>query len=83
MVVPKNDPLTWNIFVMDFFLEDLRMFEIARNVIAKNFNRYAVIIVMMNFLRNFSISKTFPSRFPGIFANSFQRKIIPVYSTSY
>ena len=39
------------------------MFKIAINTIAKQFNGYIVIIVEINF--------------PGIFANIFQRKIIP------
>ena len=48
--------------------------------IAKNFDGCIVIIVMMNFHKNFAIAKIFPSRFPGIFTNIFQCKIIPVYS---
>ena len=48
--------------------------------IAKNFNGYIVFIVVMNFREHFSIAKIFPSRFPGIFANIFQHKIIPIYS---
>ena len=45
------------------------------------FSGCMVIIVQMNFLKNFSIAKIFPSKFPGIFTNIFQRKIIPAYST--
>ena len=56
------------------------MLEIAKNLIAKKFNGYIVIIVVMNFHKNFSIANIFPSWFPGIFANIFQCKIIPVYS---
>ena len=58
------------------------MLEIVKNTIAKNFNGYIVLIVVMNFRKNFSIAKIFPSRFPGIFANILKRKIIPVYSSS-
>mgnify|MGYP001795051126 CR=1 len=57
------------------------MFEIEKNTIAKNFKGFIVIIVMKNFCKNFLISKIFPLRFPGIFANVFQCKIIPVYRT--
>ena len=64
----------------EFFCDYLRMFEIAKNMNEKNFNRCIVIIVVMNFHKNFSITKIFPSRSPGIFANIFQCKIIPVYS---
>mgnify|MGYP001792611374 FL=1 len=49
-------------------------------MIAKNFNDYVVIIVVMNFLKKFSIVKIFPSKFPTIFANLFQHKVIQVYS---
>ena len=56
------------------------MFKIAKNTIEKNFNGCTVSIVMINFRKNFSIAKNFLSRFPGIFANIFQHKIIPVYS---
>ena len=31
----------------------------------------------------FSITKIFPLKFPGIFANIFQRKIIPVYDSQW
>ena len=62
------------------FCEYLRMFEIAKSTIAKNFNGYIVFIVVMNFRKNFSIAKIFSSRFLGIFANIFKCKIIPVYS---
>ena len=51
-----------------------------KNTIAKNLNGYIVFIVVMDFRKNFSIAKIFPSKFPGIFANIFKRKIIPVYS---
>ena len=53
------------------------MFKIAKNIIAKNVGGYIVIIVVIN------VGKNFPSKFPGIFANIFQRKIIPVYSMIY
>ena len=33
----------------------LRIFEIAKKMIAKNFNGYIVLIVVMNFRKNFSI----------------------------
>ena len=56
------------------------MLESAKNMIAKTFDGYIVIIVMMNFRKYFSIMKIFPSRFPEIFVNSSQRKIILVYS---
>ena len=52
------------------------MFEIAKNMIAKNFNGYIIIIVVMNIDKDFSIAKFFSSRFRGIFANIFQCKII-------
>ena len=58
------------------------MFEITKNTITEIFNGYIVIRIVINF-HNFWIAKIFPSRFPGIFANIFQRKIIPVYSISY
>ena len=70
----------WNLFVTKFFCEYLRVFEIAKNTIAKNFNGYIVFIVVTNFRKDFSIAKNFPSRFPDIFANIFKRKIIPVYN---
>ena len=35
------------------------MFEIAKNTIAKNFNYYVVIIIVMNFRKKFSIAKNF------------------------
>ena len=56
------------------------MFEIVKNTITKNVDGYTVIVVVINFWQNLSIAKIFPSRFPGIFANTVQRKIIPVYS---
>ena len=68
--------VNWNLFAREFFDDVLRMFEIT-----KNFNGDIAIIVMMNFRNNLSIAKIFPSKFPGILANIFQRKIIPVYST--
>ena len=37
------------------------------------------IIGVMNFHKIFSIAKGFPSRFPAIFANIFERMIIPDY----
>ena len=45
----------------------LRMFEIA-----KNFNDYTVIIVVMNFCKNVSSAKIFPSKFSAIFTSIFQ-----------
>ena len=54
------------------------MFEIARDMIVKNFNGYIVIIAVMNFHQKISIVKICPSNFPGIFANIFQHKIILV-----
>ena len=59
------------------------MFKITKNTIAKNPKGYIVFIVVMNFHKNFSITKIFPSRFPGIFANIFKHKIIPVYCISW
>ena len=51
-------------FICDgIFREYLRTFEIAKNTMAKNFNGYIVIKVVMNFRKNFSIAKVFPSRF--------------------
>ena len=44
-------------------------------MIAKHFDDYVKIIAVMNFRKNF------PFKFRGIFANIFQRKIIPVYSS--
>lgn len=38
---------------------------------------------MINFHKNFSIAKIFPSKFTGIFANIVQRKIMLVYSIMY
>ena len=58
----------------------LQIFEIAKKTYRKKFNGYIVFIVVINFCKNFSIAKIFPSRFPGIFTNTFQCKIIPVYS---
>ena len=55
------------------------MFKIAKILSAKNFNGYIVIIVVMKI----SIAKIFPSKLSAIFANIFQRKIIPVYSKGY
>ena len=40
----------WNLFATEFFCEYLQIFEIAKSMIAKNFDAYIVIIVMMNFL---------------------------------
>ena len=37
----------------------------------------------MSLHQNCSITKIFPSRFPGIFATIFQLKIIPVYSNNF
>ena len=45
-------------------------------MIAKNFNGYIVFIVLMKFLKNFSMAKIFPSKFSAIF----QRERIPLYS---
>ena len=56
------------------------MFEIAKSTIKKMFNACIVIIVVMNFHKNVSIVKFFPSKFPGILANIFRRKIISVYN---
>ena len=70
----------WDLFATESFCKYLQMFKIAKNLIAKNFNGYIVFTVVMNFRKNFSIAKIFPSRSPGIFANIFKRKIIPVYS---
>ena len=39
-----------------------------------------VIIVVMDFRKNFEIPITFSVEFPGIFANNFQCKKVPVYS---
>ena len=47
---------------------------------ARNFNCYVVISVAIISHKKLNILKHFPSKFPGIFANLFQRKIIPVYS---
>ena len=58
-------------------LNNVQMFDIA-----KVFSGYIVIIVVMNFRQRFSIANTFSSRFPGIFTNIFQCKIIPVYNTA-
>ena len=51
-----------------------------KNMIAKNFNSYIVIMVVINVRMNFLIAIVFPSKFPAIFANIFQHKIILVYS---
>ena len=45
----------------------------------KKFQWLYMIIVVMNFRKNVSIAKVFPPSFPGIFANIFKCKIIPVY----
>ena len=71
----------WNLFATEFFCEYLQMFKIAKNTIATNFNVCIVFIAVMNFRKKFFNCKNFLSRFPGIFANIFKRKIIPVYST--
>ena len=47
--------LAWNLFATEFVCEYLRMFEIAKNMIGKSFNGYIVIIVVVNFCKNFSI----------------------------
>ena len=76
----SDDTVDWNLFATELFCKYLRMFKMAKNTIAKNFNVYIVFIVVMNFRKNFSIAKFFPSRFPGIFTILFKRKTIPVYS---
>ena len=53
------------------FCEVLRMFENAKNAVAKDFNGYMVIIVVMNFCKGFLIAKIF------------QHKIIPVYGIGF
>lgn len=56
----------------------LRMFRIAKNnrkIFQWSYSDYS----RDKFSPKFSIAKIFPSRFPGIFTNVFQRKIIPVY----
>ena len=50
----------------------LQRFANVRNL--KNYDRKKISIVVINFRTKFS------SRFPGIFANIFRCKIIPVYS---
>ena len=45
----------------------LQMFTIAKNTIAKDVNGYIVIIVVMNFYNNFSITQMFSMKFPGMF----------------
>ena len=67
----SGDNVDWNLFATEFFGEDLRMLEITKSSIAKNFNGYIMFIVVVNFRKNLLIPKIFPSRFPGIFANIF------------
>ena len=50
------------------------MFEIAKNTIVKDFDGYIVIIVAVNFRKNFSIKVSWH------FRKYFQRKLIPVYT---
>ena len=69
--VQESHTVDWNLFATKFFCEYSKS---ENNTIAKNFNDYIVFIVVMNFRKNFS------SRFPGISANTFKRKIVPVYS---
>ena len=76
----KLATVSWNLFATEFFCKYLRMFEITKNMIAKNFNGDIAFIVTMNFRKNFSIAKIFPSSFPGLFTNIVKRKRIPVYS---
>ena len=40
--VESRNTVDWNWFARESFCEDLRMFEIAKNMIAKNFNGYTV-----------------------------------------
>ena len=54
------------------------MLEIAKKDDCKTIQCY---IAVKTLRKNFSIAKIFPSKFLGIFANIFQRKIIPVYSS--
>ena len=48
----RNLTVDWNLVAAEFFL---RIFEIAKNTITKNFNGYMVIIVVMSFRKNISI----------------------------
>ena len=57
------------------------MFEIAKNTITKNFNGCIGIINMVNYHKSLLIATGFTARSPRVFANSFQLKLIPVYSS--
>ena len=48
----------WNLFATEVFCKDLQMFEIAKRTITKKFNKYIVIVVVMNFTK-ISIAKFF------------------------
>ena len=73
--------VNWNLFAREFICQVLQMFEIAKHKIEKNPNGYnIVIIVVINFHKDFSVVKIFPSKVPRICSNIFQRKIIAVYS---
>ena len=68
-------------FICDgIFCESSNM---QKNTIANNFDSYIAFIVVVNFRKHFSITNIFPSRFPGIFANIFQHKIILIYSNCW
>ena len=69
------------------------MLTIRQNTIAKNFNQYVIIILLLyyfnsytviiavvNFCKNISILTVSKVKFSDIVANIFQRKEIPVYS---
>ena len=67
--------VNWNLLAKDF----LQMFNVTKYAIAKGFDGCIVIIVMMKFPQKF-FNRKHTLKFPGVFANIFQYKIISVYS---
>ena len=70
----------WNLFVTEFFCEYLQMLKIAKKYDRKDVQCLCSNYGRGEFLQQFSIARIFSSKFPAIFTNIFQHKIIPVYS---
>ena len=65
--------------ILRFFLLMFKIAKIRSQKISMLYSDYSCD----EFSQKISIAKIFPSKFPVIFANIFQHKIIPVYSTQH
>ena len=78
--IPDTYTVDWNLFAMKYFCDFFCECSKSQKYDRKKFQWLYSDYSWDEFSQKISIAKIFPSKFPAIFANIFQHKIIPVYS---